>query len=61
MRVCVCVEVFGREGRRESEREERRSVPSLQAPKPANYVKESADQSQFYTNRIIKEYKGKDE
>ncbi|CAI7990360.1 Adenylyl cyclase-associated protein 1 [Geodia barretti] len=31
------------------------------APKPANYVKESADQSQFYTNRIIKEYKGKDE
>ena len=41
---------------------ERRCVPRCpQAPKPAQYVKEMHDQSLFYGNRVIKEYKGKDE
>ena len=34
---------------------------SLQSPKPAPYVKEMGDQALFYGNRVIKEYKGKDE
>ena len=33
----------------------------LQAPKPAQYVKEMSDQALFYGNRVIKDYKGKDE
>ena len=31
------------------------------SPKPAPYVKECGDQALFYGNRVIKEYKGKDE
>ena len=31
------------------------------APKPAPYVKEMHDQALFYGNRVLKEYKGKDE
>ena len=31
------------------------------APKPAPYVKEMGDQALFYGNRVIKEYKGKDQ
>ena len=32
-----------------------------QAPKPAPYVKEMHDQALFYGNRIIRDFKGKDE
>ena len=31
------------------------------APKPAPYVKECGDQALFYGNRVIKEWKGKNE
>ncbi|KAL5493171.1 hypothetical protein EMCRGX_G014309 [Ephydatia muelleri] len=31
------------------------------APKPAPYIKEMADQSQFYSNRVLKDFKGQDE
>ncbi len=31
------------------------------SPKPAPYVKEMGDQALFYGNRVIKEFKGKDE
>lgn len=31
------------------------------SPKPAPYVKEMGDQTLFYGNRVIKEFKGKDE
>lgn len=31
------------------------------SPKPAPYIKEMGDQALFYGNRVIKEYKGKDE
>lgn len=31
------------------------------APKPAPYVKECGDQALFYGNRVIKEFKGKNE
>ena len=31
------------------------------SPKPAPYVKEMYDQALFYGNRVIKEFKGKDE
>jgi adenylyl cyclase-associated protein len=31
------------------------------SPKPAPYVKECGDQALFYANRVIKEYKGKNE
>ena len=31
------------------------------SPKPGPYVKEMGDQALFYGNRIIKEYKGKNE
>ncbi|XP_070534574.1 adenylyl cyclase-associated protein 1-like isoform X2 [Ptychodera flava] len=31
------------------------------APKPAPYVKDMGDAAQFYTNRVLKEYKEKDE
>ena len=31
------------------------------APKPGPYVKEMHDQALFYGNRVIKEFKGKDE
>ena len=32
-----------------------------QAPKPVKYVKEMADQATFYGNRVLKDFKGKDE
>lgn len=31
------------------------------SPKPANYVKEIKDQAMFYSNRVLKDYKGKEE
>ena len=31
------------------------------SPKPAPYVKECGDQALFYGNRVIKEFKGKNE
>ncbi len=31
------------------------------SPKPAPYIKEMGDQALFYGNRVIKEFKGKDE
>ncbi|XP_077989965.1 adenylyl cyclase-associated protein 1-like isoform X2 [Glandiceps talaboti] len=31
------------------------------APKPGNYIKEMCDSAQFYTNRVIKDFKGNDE
>lgn len=31
------------------------------SPKPGPYVKEMGDQALFYGNRVIKEFKGKDE
>ncbi|XP_059206229.1 adenylyl cyclase-associated protein 1 [Centropristis striata] len=41
------------------------SVPALgwiaMAPKPGPYVKEMQDAAMFYTNRVLKDYKGKDQ
>lgn len=31
----------------------------FQAPKPGPYVKEMQDAAQFYTNRVLKDYKEK--
>ena len=50
-----------REGEREGRGERLSVCVSPQSPKPAPYVKEMSDQALFYGNRVIKEYKGKEE